>query len=219
MMNAYDRIYLEKARTALGSMLDYAVYDLGFELEEFWKMFLDSPVSIDFEIGDVSAIAGRSGIELALIVSGIDSYYPKQSQGLDKSEEYWLGWALSYYQWKTGIPFYRITENISIDEILKMYTPYHEMDIQQFCEELSRMRKREKCETNLKKRRIKLGICQSQLAQLTGIPLRTIQQYEQGQKDINRARSEYVIDLAHALYCEPYSLLEEETDVLRERIE
>ena len=49
---------------------------------------------------------------------------------------------------------------------------------------------------------------QDQLAKLTGIPVRTIQQYEQGQKDINRARAEYLIALSRALYCDPQLLLE-----------
>jgi transcriptional regulator with XRE-family HTH domain len=50
---------------------------------------------------------------------------------------------------------------------------------------------------------------QSELAEQSGVPLRTIQQYEQGQKNINRARAEYVIALSKVLYCRPEDLLEE----------
>ncbi len=39
MMNAYDKVYLEKARTALGRMLDFAVHDLGYSLETFYGLF------------------------------------------------------------------------------------------------------------------------------------------------------------------------------------
>jgi transcriptional regulator with XRE-family HTH domain len=53
-----------------------------------------------------------------------------------------------------------------------------------------------------------LGFSQLQLANETGIPIRTIQQYEQGQKNINKAQAEYIIKLAKALYCEPSELLE-----------
>lgn len=42
------------------------------------------------------------------------------------------------------------------------------------------------------------------------VPLRTIQQYEQKQKNINHARADYVIRLAKALYCRPEDLLEVE---------
>ena len=41
MIHAYDKVYLEKARTALGRMLDFAVYDLKYEVEDFWGLFLD----------------------------------------------------------------------------------------------------------------------------------------------------------------------------------
>ena len=32
MICAYDKVYLDKARTALGRMLDFAVYDLKYNL-------------------------------------------------------------------------------------------------------------------------------------------------------------------------------------------
>ena len=63
-------------------------------------------------------------------------------------------------------------------------------------------------ETNLKKIRKKSGLSQSQLAIVTDIPVRTIQQYEQRQKDINKARAEYLIKFAKALYCDPEDLIE-----------
>lgn len=208
MMNAYDRYYLERARITLGRMLDYAVYDLKYNLAEFWELFLFSPVSKQFERGEASVLVGKSGVELALMVSGKEKDYAKPFFSEGRSEEYWLGWALAYYQWKTCLSFSQITEFIPINEIRAMYVPYHEMDIRQFCDRLSEMYTERKQQTNLKRRRLAAGLSQSQLAALTGIPIRTIQQYEQGQKDINKARAEYVIALARALYCEPQLLLE-----------
>ena len=35
MICAYDKVYLDKARISLGRMLDFAVHDLGYDLEEF----------------------------------------------------------------------------------------------------------------------------------------------------------------------------------------
>ena len=43
---------------------------------------------------------------------------------------------------------------------------------------------------------------------MTEIPVRTIQQYEQKQKNINAARSEYVIKIANVLNCDTKDLLE-----------
>jgi len=208
MTNAYDRNYLERARASLGRMLDYAVYDLKYELPVFWDMFLASPVSRQFERGEVSVLAGKSGVELALTVTGKEKSYAEPFYSEGRSELYWLGWALAYYQWKTCLSFSQITEFIPVDEIRMMYSPYHEMDIRQLCDKLSEIYAERKQQTNLKRRRLAVGLSQSQLAKVSGIPVRTIQQYEQGQKDINKARAEYVIALSRALYCEPGLLLE-----------
>ena len=35
MICAYDKVYLDKARTALGRMLDFAVYDLAYDIAVF----------------------------------------------------------------------------------------------------------------------------------------------------------------------------------------
>lgn len=35
MICAYDKVYLEKARTVLARMLDYAVYDLKYDIDDF----------------------------------------------------------------------------------------------------------------------------------------------------------------------------------------
>ncbi len=208
MMNAYDRSYLDRARITMGRMLDYAVYDMKYDLAEFWEMFLCSKIAKKFECGDVSVLAGKSGIELALMVSGKDKNYPKPFFSEGRSEEYWLGWSLAYYQWKTCLCFSQLTKVIPIDEIRGMYSPYHEMDIRHFCDKLSEIYAERKQMTNLKQMRISVGLSQSQLAALSAIPVRTIQQYEQGQKNINKARAEYVISLSRVLYCNPQMLLE-----------
>ena len=62
-------------------------------------------------------------------------------------------------------------------------------------------------DTPLKIMRKKNGLSQSQLAKACGIPLRTIQQYEQRQKDLSRARAEYLIALSRVLNCDPSQLI------------
>ena len=207
MIHAYDKVYLEKARTALGRMLDFAVYDLHLDLTEFWKQFLDSDVCRRFEQGDSSLLAGMSGIEMAYAVIGDTTERIQPKPSMDRSEEYWLGWALAYYQWNTGIPFREIVDAEDIMKIKALYYPYHEMDIRHFCDLLDE-RYLSNRTTKLKQYRQRAGLSQSQLAEESGVPLRTIQQYEQRQKNINMARAEYVIKLAKALYCKPEELLE-----------
>ena len=138
-MNAYDKLYLEAARNNLGRMLEYAVYDLGFEIEVFWDLFVNSDVADRFSRGDVSVIVGRSGVELALEVANITDGYKVPTYSESKSEEYWTGWALAYYQWDTGLTFKSITNGVLIKEIKLLYSPYHEMDIRQFCDKIHEM--------------------------------------------------------------------------------
>ena len=82
------------------------------------------------------------------------------------------------------------------------------MDIRQFVDKVNEMYKAAKPETNLKLLRQKAGLSQRGLADLSGVPVRTIQQYEQRQKSINKAQAEYLVMLAQVLCCEVGDLME-----------
>ena len=211
MMPAYDKIYLDRARTALGRMLDFAVYDLKYDIAVFFDYFILSGVGVRFEKGDFTLLAGMSGVELAYEVleqSNIEYERVRPNYTIDRSEEYWTGWALAYYQWETSLSFAEIVRNIPIRDIMALYSPYHEMDIRQFADKMNELYRAAKPETNLKLRRQSIGLTQRELAQLADVPVRTIQQYEQRQKNINKAQAEYLVMLARALYCEVTDLLE-----------
>lgn len=63
--------------------------------------------------------------------------------------------------------------------------------------------------SKLKERRKAAGLTQCQLAaQVPGITVRTLQHYEQGSLDLNRAAAITVWYLAQALDCEMWDLLE-----------
>lgn len=96
-----------------------------------------------------------------------------------------------------------------IDHICNMYSPYHEMHITQFVAKVEEQRQKYRCMTYLKKLRQRAGLSQRELAQLADIPLKTLQQYEQRQKNINKAQAEYVIRLSCALNCRPQDIMEE----------
>ena len=51
------------------------------------------------------------------------------------------------------------------------------------------------------------GMSQSKLAEQSGVSLRTIQAYEQGYKDINKAQVITVLQLAEALECDVYDII------------
>ena len=64
-------------------------------------------------------------------------------------------------------------------------------------------------ETKLKCIRMAKGYSQKQLAELSGVSLRSIQMYEQRRKDINKAQSDSLYHLAKSLDCKMEDLLEE----------
>lgn len=208
MTHAYSELYLSCAQDNLSSMLDFAVNDAGYELNTFYTLFLKSEVSALFQSGDTSTLAGKSGVELALDVLGDYSLGEKYNPVYDRSPEYWTGWALAYFQWYSSLPFKTINGFIPITEIRDMYNPYHEMDISQFCDHLLELYEKRKGSSNLKRMRIRTGLSQSELADIAGVPVKTLQKWESREKNINAARAETVLALAKALYCHPADLLE-----------
>ena len=211
MIRAYHKVYLEKARTNLGRMLDFATYGLGYDPCEFFDLFMNCGLAERFGKGEFTLTVGMSGVELAYRVLELTKHqveFPKPRYTADRSPEYWAGWALAYYQWETAMPFIEILEYIPLDDIIRMYSPYHEMDIRQFCDRMNELYRAANPETKLKRLRQRAGLSQSELAEASGVPVRTIQQYEQRQKSINKAQAEYLMMLARALHCNAEDLIE-----------
>ena len=212
MTPAYDRIYLESARASLARMLEFAVHDLNYDISTFFELFITSGIASSFANGDPSTVVGKSGVELTYDVlerCGVDSVRIETRVTGERSPEYWVGWALAYYQWLTARSFRYINDLVPIAEVLGMYTPYHEMDIRQFADKMDQLVHNTKSQKNLKAIRMAAGLSQRDLSIASSVPERTIQQYEQGQKDINKARAEYLVMLSRALKCSPEDLLEE----------
>ena len=214
MTCAYDKLYLEKARASLARMLDFAVNNLRYDITEFFHLFIASGEASRFESGNVSTLVGKSGVELAYDVlekSGLPANRISPVYTINRSEEYWTGWALAYYQWTTALSFAEIDRYIPIADIRAMYHPYHEMDIRQFVDRMNMLLTRAKTETNLSLLRRNAGYSQAQLSRASGVPVRTIQQYEQRRKNINKAQAECLFQLASALGCSPSALMEKVT--------
>ena len=211
MICAYDKLYLENAMRVLARMYDFAVYDLKFSMEEFTDFFIITGVADRFGKGDITLTVGKSGVEVAyeiLRLSGLAGKMAKPVFSMERTPEYWTGWALAYYQWKSARSFRDILDTVGISEILGMYDPYHEMDISAFADRMEELYISRHPENRLRVQRIRMGYSQSALADMTGIPLRTIQQYEQGQKDINKANVSYLVNLSSVLLCDIRDLLQ-----------
>lgn len=211
MMRAYDEDYVTYAQRILGDMLDFAVNTLEFDADEFFTMFQISGMAYQFERGNPSYVAGKTGCELAREVlreSGLGEPEKPDVMYLDKSPEYWAGWALAFYQWYTGRTFKRIHRAVSIDTILCMYAALHEADIMKFVSVMDEKLQEYYTDTNLRRLRGFAGMSQEELAERSGIALAEIQLWETGVKDIQKARAGSVWRLARALSCTCEDLLE-----------
>ena len=211
MIRAYDKVYLDKARTALGRMLDFAVYDLKYDISDFFGLFISSGTANRFEKGDCNVLVGMSGVELAYEVleqSGIEHTRIKPNYTVDRSEEYWTGWALAYYQWETAMSFSEIVRYVPVKQVMALYSPYHEMNIRHFVDKMNELYRIAQPETKLKLMRKRAGLSQRELSEMSGIPIRTIQQYEQRQKNINKAKADYLVMLSRVLCCDVCELME-----------
>ena len=92
--------------------------------------------------------------------------------------------------------------------VLELYDPYHEMDIRQFYDRMNELYLEAEPETNLKRLRQRAGLSQGELARAADVSVRTIQQYEQRQKNINFAQAERLLKLSRALHCAVEDLVE-----------
>lgn len=214
MMNcAYDELYLPLAQRTLGDMYDYAVCTLKIELTEFQKMFLTSRISGQIEIGNPHYVAGKNGCEIAkeVIETCTDERIEKEDlMYVGKSPEYWIGWSLAYYQWLRDISFREIEEVLPAEEIYGMYHTLHEADIMSFVEIADERLRNQRKESQLKRLRTYANLSQRMLAEKSGVPLRQIQLFEQGQRDIHKTQGQTLKQLAGTLYCKIEDLLDYE---------
>lgn len=204
-MNAYNKLYLNDAMENLAVMLDFAVNGQGYNLVEFWEAFVYSFYGKGFGQGNPTFIAGMSGIELAIKV--IKEVYDEMvTFSQDKyvvdygSREYWVGWIMAYYQWYRGESFRAINaQGLNIQKVVDAYI-LHEADITKFTQWADSMCRVEDNKANqLRRLRRYWELSQKELSERSGVSLRMIQLYEQGQNDIRKAQVGQVKALATAL--------------------
>ncbi len=211
MTRAYGEIYLSKAQAALGDAFDYAVNACGILGEDFVKLFIVSTISQRMENGEPSILAGKSGIEIAsdvaLETTGkiLDA---EPAEILSRSREYWIGWAVAYYQWYSTRSYSEIFKALSFDELQRMYYTLHEADISKFADIADERIREYFKDTNLKRIRTAYGCTQATLAEQSGVALRSIQMYEQRRKNINKASAETLYRISKTLGCAIENLIE-----------
>lgn len=222
MIHAYDEQYLDDAMKCLGEAMDYAVNGCGLDMDAFLQLFIGSGFAEQFGAGVPKIVSGTSGTELVLEVLKKTDTKAEQAESLvdyDYSSEYWCGWILAYYQWYSGRQFKEIQRYITMREIQKLYPTLHEASEKKFVDTVNRMIRRKNPPTRLQAQRKICGYSQRVLAEKSGVNLRTLQQYELGAKDINRAAGGNLLALAKTLGCRVEDILEyDNTEIDEDRI-
>ena len=211
MTHAYQEIYLSKAQSVIGDAFDYAVNTCDILGTDIVKLFVASSVSKRMENGEPSYLAGKSGIEIVREIVAETKGQELQiepQEHFGRSKEYWIGWAVAYYQWYSGRKFSDIFKVLSFEDLQKMYYTLHEADITKFVDIVDSKIREYFSETNLKRLRTVYGFTQTELAERSGVSLRSIQMYEQRNKNINKASADTMYSLAKALGCTMEDLIE-----------
>ena len=195
----------------IGDAFDYAVNTCGIIGTDFVKLFIASSVSKRMENGEPAYLAGKSGIEIVREIVAETKGQELQiepQEHFGRSKEYWIGWAVAYYQWYSGRKYRDIFKVLSFEDLQKMYYTLHEADITKFVDIVDSKIKEYFPETNLKRIRTAYGFTQAELAERSGVSLRSIQMYEQRNKNINKASADTMFRFAKALGCTMEDLIE-----------
>lgn len=213
MIHAYNHYYLEDAMNNVGSMLDCAVNAAHCDVSVFFEMFLASGVASQIEVGNPRFVSGLSGVELCQKVFEKTSDFKIKEidyQPFERTKEFWAGWSLAYYQWFRAKSFLYIQRNgLDINRITAMYPTLHEADLSKFVETADNIIESYLVERPnvLKTIRKQARLTQQRLAEISGVTLRMIQAYEQGDQDIQKAEAQTVFALSRALGCSPESII------------
>ena len=209
-MSAYNEIYLYDAMKNLGEAFDYVVNSCNKSADEFVTKFIVSGVADNYEKGNPKYVSGMSGTELVMDVfelTGEEFSFPSAQTEYECSSEYWVGWSLAFYQWKTGKSFREIFKHITMTDLLKLYPTLHEASEEKFVDTLSFMIERHGYISKLQQQRKVCGYSQRELAEKSGVNIRTLQQYEIGSKDIGKAAVQVVLAMANVLGCKVEDLV------------
>lgn len=72
--------------------------------------------------------------------------------------------------------------------------------------------------TKLRRKRVERGLSQSELAYLSGVPLKTLQRYEQNASAINGAKLNTLCSLCLALECKIENIIESDSLIEKYRL-
>ena len=203
MIHAYNETYLNSVMHNLGAVFDIAINALEIKIDLFADIFANSKIARGIEKGVPNILVGKSATEMLMIILEKDIDY--NLVPINRTPEYWAGWVLANAQWYLNKTFKEIISVMPLSTLINMYYPYHEADemkrIEKIKDHFSQV-------SSLKMIRKKRKLTQEQLAMLSGVNVRSIRSYEQGDNDILKAQGDTLLMLARALDCTVEELLQ-----------
>lgn len=203
MIHAYNETYLNSVMHNLGAVFDIAINALEIKIDLFADIFVNSKIARGIERGVPNILAGKSATEMLMIILEKDIDY--NLVPINRTPEYWAGWVLANAQWYLNKTFKEIISVMPLSTLINMYYPYHEADEMKIIEKIKYHFSQV---SSLKMIRKKRKLTQEQLAMLSGVNVRSIRSYEQGDNDILKAQGDTLLMLARALDCTIEELLQ-----------
>lgn len=202
-------LYAADIESNISYMFDLAVNNYGIDGDSFWDMFTVSGIAEQIEKRNPKFTAGKSGEELLLEVLERVNYRAEKEEKpfvFGRSAEYWCGYIIAVSHLLLGKSFKELHSLIRFTELQNMYKTLHEAPDEKTVEIIGKRALNKPAK--LKSRRENIALSQADLAEKSGVSKRTIQAYEQREKDINKASVEIASKLAAALSCSIDDLME-----------
>ena len=212
---AYSEMYLSDALNNMGELIEYADEKKMESMDDFFNYFIMSGYASRWDAGDPRVISGMSGTELYFAIHRSCGIYDdfddmKPLVRYDAGPAYWCGYSLAYYHYRSGRPFVDIINNIDYQYLFRIYPSFHMVSDEKIYVELEDHFKAVRGQmTRLQAYRKRIDMTQKKLSDESGVNLRTLQQYEIGDKDIKKASADKVISLAGVLHVEPKLLIDD----------
>lgn len=202
---------LETLMENMGDAFSFVSINYQLDLDVFITNLFFSKILKEIEGLNPKYTTGISGVELALTMINKMGLNP-DDQDLDYSRTdivaYWTGSMLAYFQYVTQIPYSTILSLVKMNEISSLYYPLHEASEDKFVDVLLKIIGERKQISRLQARRKAMGLSQSELANYSGVNLRTLQDYEIKRKNINNASISILLKLSNALKCNVTDIIE-----------
>ena len=202
MIRAYNEIYLSDVMHNLAALFDIAINAMEIMPDEIAEKFVSSKVASGIESGNPDYISGKSATEMLSEI--LEKDVPYNQVPLDRSPEYWAGWVLAYSQWYLNKPFKELLDAVPLSSLIAKYHPYHEAPEEKTAEWIEDNLPVKNKLTYFRKLR---KLSKKQLADLSGVNIRSINYYEKDRSLLQKAQAETLYALAKILDCTIEDLL------------